>query len=1293
MANYLVKSVVYTQKNTIGSDEGVYLTEDDNYIFTWNPNYSNGDVIDTRMGNFHLLRDLGDDTVGWEHAVGRSASEVGALFYFWANDKYYKHYVEMIDGAFTPWSTLKEIKNASIFDVEYNHNIDLNDDGYAGAPPPVIKKLLHQGQHEERNIYITTEDRLLSLWSGREFSAGEQVADLEYWGEYYEGIDYSNFSADDLVGQDNSYSLYFFNSGSGKLYRQDFSPDSKREANEDPIDVTNNLEDLEKATNLDFDSNGRIGPRIPLVEKILLEVDINKKYQFSGLLKDDEGNYRFFRTPGDFEVNDEIIEGKIPETFLLRVDGADSNVNLDNAVAYEGWDDQERLLVPAPTSDKVYVASLKFKTTSTPYYFEIDKIKSYESDDERVYEWEQYHTLDLNNDNFLGPPVRSIKKVIFNNNTNGSTFLLDDLGYYRFYTCERCDEGDDIDGWSQVVLKDGLSSEINFNNALAKTSENNGFLVYFKSSADEILVQKFKKLSDSYNNATAYAALGEPKSYDSYDQKVLDAEKSRDTDLNNDGFIGKKDVEIKEVLLSDYFYSTQDNDIIMVQEELEEGDTVSDWFRKIIDKSGDPFDFKDGIRAFGWTNNGFSIIYKDKPEYKLQSFKFSNDIAAARGNARKVTSKIQKYEEDWYFDIDGDSEIGVPSQTVRKIIFKGDNDQWIYESFNGSLVMAEENLAKGDFLDDENQFFDYKENGFEVDGEIRAYSWQAQGPFLIYKKDQKYKLQFFRERNGNFTANGKPRDITKRIEKYENELVIDINKDGTFGEKLVEVSKVLFSGLEGYEERGIYRASNNDLVASEPELEKGDVFNYETTIVDSDGDPFEPGNRVAGVRGARGGFSLIYQDGIKFYEQLFRESRDIARQNGKKRDVTKKIFKLEDELGIDLNKDGSYGDEAPVIQNVLFDGTQGFDYRGVYRLQNGSLIVSDSEMEKGDTPSYYSSIVDGNGDPFDPADRVAAIRDSNRGFSLIYQDGNKYLEQIFKEVGDFVRTNGKPKNITQKIKKLEDELGVDINLDNRFGKEPPSIKDVYFDGVDGDTDTGVYSLNTGELIAADSQLEAKDTPRDYLIFVDKKGGLYDVPSSSGPSGLISAKGGFGLVYSDEGKFYLQQFRKSKDYLRINGNARDITKQIFKMEDKEGIDFNRDFVYGKGSPVIDNIIYDGSDNIDYGVYRMDDNDLIVAESDLDKGDVPFAVIGTLRSSKKSNDQYDIEAKVVGAAARDGKYYLFLMDDAKIIAQSYESAGNGQYLMEKDSTNITSKLEKYEQNFFMDFDGNGMIGEPG
>ena len=48
---------------------------------------------------------------------------------------------------------------------------------------------------------------------------------------------------------------------------------------------------------------------------------------------------------------------------------------------------------------------------------------------------------------------------------------------------------------------------------------------------------------------------------------MLDAEKSRDTDLNNDGFIGPKDVKVKDILISDkehdqHGYLTKDNDII-----------------------------------------------------------------------------------------------------------------------------------------------------------------------------------------------------------------------------------------------------------------------------------------------------------------------------------------------------------------------------------------------------------------------------------------------------------------------------------------------------------------------------------------------------------------------------------------------------------------------------------------------------------------------------------------------------------------------------------------------------------
>ena len=202
---------------------------------------------------------------------------------------------------------------------------------------------------------------------------------------------------------------------------------------------------------------------------------------------------------------------------------------------------------------------------------------------------------------------------------------------------EKYDEGDEIDVWSQVVLQDGLSSEIDLSSALVHRWENNGFSLFFDTNSEEILVQRFKKSNASFNNAEAYAASGDPKPYEFYDRKVLDEERNHNIDLNNDGFIGEKDVEIKKVLLSDedsdqYFYLTQDNDIIMAQEELDEGDIVSDWFRKIIDKSGDTFDFKGGIKAFSWINNGFGIIYKDNPEYKLQSFTESNDVASPRGN-------------------------------------------------------------------------------------------------------------------------------------------------------------------------------------------------------------------------------------------------------------------------------------------------------------------------------------------------------------------------------------------------------------------------------------------------------------------------------------------------------------------------------------------------------------------------------------------------------------------------------------------------------------------------------------
>ena len=431
----------------------------------------------------------------------------------------------------------------------------------------------------------------------------------------------------------------------------------------------------------------------------------------------------------------------------ILVEGLDSSVNLDNSLAYHN-DNKPTLLISSKVSNALLAQELQFNENHDNYdlsNYALGSVKSYDLDSKKVYNWERDFIIDLNDDGFVGTPVPSVETILFEG--SNKTLISDDFGSYRLVDSNReYETGDEITDWSQVILTDGLDESIKLNNALAHSWGNNdGFSLWFSSEDSNSLVnQKFKKTSSDYENSQAAIASGSPKSYQPYSTKVIQVEHENNIDLNNDGFIGEKDVEIKEVLLSDrdsdqYFYLTQDNDIIMAQEELDEGDIVSDWFRKIIDKSGDTFDFKDGIKAFNWINNGFGVIYEDKSEYKLQSFTESNDVASPRGNARKVTNKIQKYEENWGYDIDGDSEIGTPPETVQKVIFKGEgnDDQWIYQSSNGSLILAEEDLAKDDILDDNNKFFDSKGNDFEVDGEIRAYSWQGRGPGLIYKEEQK----------------------------------------------------------------------------------------------------------------------------------------------------------------------------------------------------------------------------------------------------------------------------------------------------------------------------------------------------------------------------------------------------------------------------------------------------------------------------------------------------------------------------------------------------------------------------
>ena len=110
---------------------------------------------------------------------------------------------------------------------------------------------------------------------------------------------------------------------------------------------------------------------------------------------------------------------------------------------------------------------------------------------------------------------------------------------------------------------------------------------------------------------------------------------------------GKKDIEVSEVLLSgeyESFYLTTDGDVVKTNEDFEydEGDIIDSYSRKIVDQSGDPFDYKDGLRGFSWSNNGFDLIYKDRSKYILQGFSGNSDVASVRGKARTITDRIEK---------------------------------------------------------------------------------------------------------------------------------------------------------------------------------------------------------------------------------------------------------------------------------------------------------------------------------------------------------------------------------------------------------------------------------------------------------------------------------------------------------------------------------------------------------------------------------------------------------------------------------------------------------------------------
>ena len=162
--------------------------------------------------------------------------------------------------------------------------------------------------------------------------------------------------------------------------------------------------------------------------------------------------------------------------------------------------------------------------------------------------------------------------------------------------------------------------------------------------------------------------------------------------------------------------------------------------------------------------------------------------------------------------------------------------------------------------------------------------------------------------------------------------------------------------------------------------------------------------------------------------QGFKFGNRGPRQYGKSRKI-KNVLKLEDEIGYDLTGEGQIGKEDPIIKSILFNG----DDESLYELNDGSLVISDPDIEVGDAPFDLDPLMSGRKTLYKAPDEIIGMVDINNGIGLVYGAGKGYKLQGFKQKGGKFQTFGKPKDISKNLENYEVELGLDLNKNNLVG--------------------------------------------------------------------------------------------------------------------------------------------------------------------------------------------------------------------------------------------------------------------
>jgi hypothetical protein len=606
---------------------------------------------------------------------------------------------------------------------------------------------------------------------------------------------------------------------------------------------------------------------------------------------------------------------------------------------------------------------------------------------------------------------------------------------------------------------------------------------------------------------------------------------------------------------------------------LDVGDIPFD-YEEIRTSGGGFFSAPSGVVGHTFTRNGGALIIKQGESFLQQQYVWGNQGPVMSPNTSDVSKQIGSIEEREDEDMNGDGFVGTPEEEevdveVSSIVYdnpKSNFDRSIYRMSDGTVQLAEHGLTIGDLPYESEELKSKNGSPIEIAGIVGAL-WIKDGFGIIYNNDGVVSQQSFKWGNRGPRTSGKLRDVTRQVDKIEEREDIDINGDGFIGgqDEEVEISSIVYDNLESTFDRSIYTMTDGTVLLAEQGLSSGDLPYEGEQLTDKNGSPIET-KGVVGVLGLRNGFGIIYNDSGIVNQQAFKWGNRGPRVSGKLRDVTKQVDKIEEREGLDMDGDGLIGDQSPEdaeVQFVIIQASrdEGFD-RSLYKLTDGSVILGERGLVPGDLPLDSDPLLNSDGS-FYSADNAIGLIGMRRGLALLLQKEEEYVMQQFSWEGRFPKAKGKERIVTKRIHSFEDKEGQDFTGDGIIGEpysgQDPEVSRVIFLGSD-EFDSGLYQMNNGDLVFAETDLEPGDTPFEDDIIYGKNRQPYP---GKNVVGIYPIKKGFALVEIIDGAYFQQGFLEGNGSPRLFGKQREV-RNIAKIEQRIGYDINNDGLIAGGS---------------------------------------------------------------------------------------------------------------------------------